>query len=160
MDQDTLKKIFHYNPDTGIFTRLRTNKTIENPNPLSGYIEITFCRNYQQKTYKAHRLAWLYMTGINPTDQIDHINGIRNDNRWVNLRECTNRENMLNKQCHRVEGRVGQKLTREQTKERNRIFNKNKYHNLTQEQKDEYIRKVSERRRVRKAKKAKADKHL
>lgn len=38
--------------------------------------------------YQAHRLAWFYMTCVWPTYEIDHINGVRSDNRWENLREA------------------------------------------------------------------------
>ena len=43
-----------------------------------------------------HRLIWLYYHGIWPKDQIDHINGIKNDNRIENLRECTVQQNQFN----------------------------------------------------------------
>jgi HNH endonuclease len=36
--------------------------------------------------YFAHDLAWLWMTGEFPKGQIEHINGIKDDNRWCNLR--------------------------------------------------------------------------
>lgn len=54
-----------------------------------------------QKTLKEnihynHRLAFLYMTGRFPKDEIDHINHIKDDNRWCNLRECTRSKNMMN----------------------------------------------------------------
>lgn len=48
------------------------------------------------KTCAAHRLIWFYQTGKWPKDQIDHINGIRDDNRFCNLREANNSQNMMN----------------------------------------------------------------
>jgi hypothetical protein len=47
--------------------------------------------------FRAHRVAWAIMTGAWPSDQIDHINGNRSDNRWCNLREADDRENAVNK---------------------------------------------------------------
>lgn len=49
------------------------------------------------KHYPAHRVAWCWMTGSWPKDQIDHINGVRSDNRWANLREATSAENHQNR---------------------------------------------------------------
>ena len=43
-----------------------------------------------QENYTAHRLACLYMTGSFPPLDIDHINGVRDDNRWINIR-CVSR---------------------------------------------------------------------
>jgi hypothetical protein len=45
----------------------------------------------------AHRVIWAMQTGEWPKDQIDHINGVRNDNRWVNLRAATRFENACNR---------------------------------------------------------------
>jgi hypothetical protein len=58
----------------------------------AGYVEITI----KCEAFHAHRLAWLYQFGSFPANQIDHINHIRNDNRIINLRECTSQENGKN----------------------------------------------------------------
>ena len=92
--QEYLKSILKYNKETGIFTWLKRNGNIAGTlNKISGYIIISI----NNKNYRAHRLAWLYMTGNFPVNQMDHINRIRNDNRFENLREATNQENDFNK---------------------------------------------------------------
>lgn len=52
------------------------------------------------KRYLEHRLIWLYHYGVWPKEHIDHINGIRDDNRIENLRECTRQQNMLNRKSY------------------------------------------------------------
>jgi len=96
--QKELKELLHYDPNTGVFiwVKKQSNKI------LAGHIARS-CNNrgYAQisiygKSYKAHRLAWLYKYGEMPKNQIDHRNQNRADNRLRNLREVTNRENCRN----------------------------------------------------------------
>jgi hypothetical protein len=93
--QDELKQLLHYNPDTGLFTyltgRIRTGRIAGNINKR-GYVRL----GINGVEYKGHRLAYLYMTGEMPQHFIDHINGIKSDNRWLNLREATNTQNNYN----------------------------------------------------------------
>jgi len=98
MTQKRLKTLLHYNPQTGIFTRkiAPSNNTkigdevgyVKN----NGYIGI----NLDYKKYYAHRLAWLYLYGEYPPNDIDHINRDRADNRAINLRPATRSENSFN----------------------------------------------------------------
>ena len=48
------------------------------------------------ESVRVHRLIWFYQTGEWP-DQIDHINGVRYDNRWCNLRNVSAAENSKNR---------------------------------------------------------------
>lgn len=91
MEQSLLKEVLHYVPDTGVFTwrvsrgNVKAGSVAKSRNP-NGYVEIKIDR----RTYKAHRLAWFYMYGNIPNNlQIDHKNGVRNDNRLGNLRLAT-----------------------------------------------------------------------
>ena len=96
--QAELKEQLHYNPDTGIFTRLifRCNRhragTKVGSFSNKGYLRIEL----NNKGYQAHRLAWLYMTGEMPELHVDHINQVKDDNRWCNLRLATNSQNKMN----------------------------------------------------------------
>lgn len=88
LTQKTLKESVSYNHDTGLFTWIKSNKNHIKPNASAGnlsprgYIVI---RIYGV-LYKAHRLAWLYVYGVFPPKEIDHINHIKDDNRISNLR--------------------------------------------------------------------------
>lgn len=47
-------------------------------------------------SYLAHRVIWALQTGEWPKGDVDHINGHRSDNRWVNLRNVPHQENQMN----------------------------------------------------------------
>lgn len=54
----------------------------------------------------AHRVIWAMQTGAWPTAEIDHINGVRTDNRWKNLREVTTQMNARNRGIIRAKSGV------------------------------------------------------
>ncbi len=58
-----------------------------------GYLRVTI----SGVAYPAHRLAFALMTGSFPNDEIDHINGVCDDNKWANLRCVTATENARNR---------------------------------------------------------------
>ena len=100
--QEQLKKLLDYDPETGFFKwKIANSYRIKigdvagyiNGSDGSGYIIITV----SNKPYGAHRLAWLYTHGKFPEDQIDHINKDKTDNRLVNLRAVSGKENARNK---------------------------------------------------------------
>jgi hypothetical protein len=98
LDQQTLKDLLIYDNETGVFTwkkariGITVGKVAGTIKP-TGYIVILI----NKRLYRAHRLAWLYMTGNWPKHEIDHINGNRMDNRFCNLREATKAENNWNR---------------------------------------------------------------
>lgn len=95
--QERLKYLFRYDPDTGDFLRLITTSH----NAKEGTIAGCNSRGYLVFSIDgslnfAHRMAWLYMTGELPLNHVDHINGVKSDNRFSNLRDVTNAINTQN----------------------------------------------------------------
>ena len=96
--QDKIKELLHYDPMTGVFRwRFAVAKRVK-PWDVAGCLNVNGYAFVKVggKSIRAHRLAWLYMTGKMPQDQVDHINGCRADNSWSNLREATNKQNTEN----------------------------------------------------------------
>lgn len=93
-----LTQLLHYDPETGVFTWLSSNRghdvgDIVGSLTGKGYLNIAIRR----KQYLAQVLAWFYMTKEWPDFIIDHENRITSDNRWVNLRKSTVQQNSANR---------------------------------------------------------------
>lgn len=104
LTQERLKQLLIYNPETGEFR----NRIMRAPNAardsvaggirIGGYERISIWG----RRYYSHRLAWLYVYGQWPVGEIDHINGIRNDNRICNLRVASRAQNLQNQKIRDV----------------------------------------------------------
>lgn len=95
---ERLREVLNYDPETGIFTWRKMNRrhwllgTVAGARHSGGYVRIYV----NGREHYGHRLAWLYIHGEWPPEQIDHINGIRTDNRIENLRPATVSQNHVN----------------------------------------------------------------
>jgi hypothetical protein len=99
LTQEELRRLLDYNPETGDLTwkirvgsRGAAGALTGRQTYLGGYYMV----RVNKHLYLAHRLIWRWMTGEWPTEDIDHINGKRGDNRWSNLREATRSQNLRN----------------------------------------------------------------
>lgn len=99
-DVSDLELHFKYNPKTGNLIRIKKtivhgkDTTGKSPGYLekNGYLRIRF----RNTNLMSHGIAWCLFYKKHPTKMIDHINGIKTDNRIKNLREVSHRENMSN----------------------------------------------------------------
>lgn len=105
---EELRRRFDYDPETGIFIR-KVSLNAAHPAgeaagtvTSNGYIAI----GIDGRQYKAHRLAWLYVHGVFPPSELDHLNRVKTCNAIKNLAPKTRSGNTLN--C--VDARVTNKL--------------------------------------------------
>lgn len=89
--KDELDMRWDYDPSTGIFVKKKTGKRVGFYH-RQGYIMLKI----GDRMLRAHRVAYKMMTGEEPPEVIDHINGKRDDNRWCNLRACSVSDNQRN----------------------------------------------------------------
>jgi hypothetical protein len=106
---DRLREILSYDPETGVLTWIAPISSRSKPGepagtitPL-GYVRIGMFR----EQHLGHRLAWLHVYGKWPNGDLDHINGVRHDNRLVNLREATRSGNNQNIRAARSDSAHG-----------------------------------------------------
>lgn len=107
MGSDELRKALVYDGETGHFTRLGDART-----SASGFAGTINNNGYRlirvgKHRHRAHRLAWLYVHGEWPTGEIDHLNGVRDDNRIANLRDVSNLINQQNRRSALKHGKTG-----------------------------------------------------
>lgn len=99
LNAERLRSILSYDPKSGAFTWLSAKGKRVAAGALAGsmnedgYVIIRI----DGRNYRAHRLAWLYMTGRWPACLVDHRNRRRSDNRWHNLRAATYGQNCTNR---------------------------------------------------------------
>lgn len=106
---DVVRSLLDYNEESGVFTWsvncLKSPGMPAGNMDSKGYMRININKLGYKKT---HRLAWLYVYGMWPNGHIDHINGIRNDNRICNLRIASFEQNSRNIKVH-SDGKSGYK---------------------------------------------------
>ncbi|HLP99179.1 MAG TPA: HNH endonuclease [Sideroxyarcus sp.] len=96
--QALLKELLEYDAMTGIFNwKAPVNIGIK-IGDVAGCIDK---KGYSRikifgKKYLSHRLAWLYVFGHLPKSELDHISGVKTDNRISNLRPATRIQNNCN----------------------------------------------------------------
>ncbi|TCP90945.1 HNH endonuclease [Rhizobium sp. PP-CC-2G-626] len=99
INHERLLELFHYDPESGSFTRLITTGSRSKAGDIAGSMSAGYVRiSIDYQDYLAHRLAWFYMTGEDVPQgfEIDHKNTVGTDNRWGNLRLATSSENKCN----------------------------------------------------------------
>lgn len=97
--QEKIKTLYWYDKETGVF-RARFGYNGHKPwrtvgrTETKGYLQIAV----DKKLYMAHRLAWIYVTGEDPSGyQIDHIDMNKSNNAFSNLRLVSNKQNCENR---------------------------------------------------------------
>lgn len=112
LSAELLRELFHYDPSVGVFTwradagcggRIPAGTVAGYKDKSTGYARVKVAG----KLRGVHRIVWLYVHGEWPPFELDHINGIRDDNRLKNLRSATSGENKQNLRGARCDSKSG-----------------------------------------------------
>lgn len=109
---ERLRELLFYDPTTGVFTRRVDRGRWKKGHLKAGTISGTPSQGYWNVQvdgilYRAHRLAWLYMTNTWPQGQIDHIDCNRSNNRFANLRDASAKINRQNRKTAQRNSKTG-----------------------------------------------------
>jgi len=93
-----------YDTDTGILTWKKSPANRVKVGDEAGTVNANGYKVFsiRNKLYSVHRIAWLISKGVLPPEHIDHINGIRSDNKLDNMRSASNIENLRNCKLHKL----------------------------------------------------------
>jgi hypothetical protein len=97
LTQKRLKELLRYSPETGLFYWLvdrfpRHAGDVAGHHGRYNYVRISI----DDRSYRAHRLAFMWMLGRWPTQFVDHIDMNKKNNKWSNLREASKSQNQAN----------------------------------------------------------------
>ena len=143
------RKLFGYDPATGDLLHYARAHVAEGTKAGSvnkvGYVIV----KVHQKSYVAHRIIWLIVTGQWPEAEIDHINNNKADNRWINLRPATHSQNKANSNALR-QGLKGAYKPKGMTKWRAiiRVSGRNKHLGYFDDEQDAHLAYLSAARAV------------
>ena len=98
VNQERLHQLYSYDPVTGLFTSNRLGVVVGGLH--NGYLSLELHDNGVLRRFPIHRLVWMYVNGKWPNNFIDHINGIKTDNRICNLRDVTSKQNTENRKTY------------------------------------------------------------
>lgn len=101
LTQARLQELLDYDPQTGAFTwradagrfgRIKAGSRAGGLDKTTGYMQL----RVDGERYLQHRLAVLHVTGQWPSNDVDHIDCVRTNNRWTNLRDVPRQVNAQN----------------------------------------------------------------
>lgn len=108
LTQERLREVLFYDPETGLFTRLRPSGATRAGDVAGTKTGVYYSKiSVDGKLYQTHRLVWLYVHGYLPATDVDHIDGDKQNNRLSNLREVSRSVNAQNLKVAKINNKVG-----------------------------------------------------